>query len=374
MKANGLAIIKEVEKEFGVGTLVPASSLKRQRVYRSTGSIVLDVALGGGWSKSIIVDVVGKYSAGKTLLFELAALTAQQNEHLPSVIFDFEAAFDPTRFEMLGGDLNNLYIVRAENFLDGKNMFIEWAGDMLKSLLDSKSFACIGMDSTAAMVSVDEFEIKEAKGEEASTVAYTARAMSSLLKQIVGTGLLARSGVTVFFMSQMRANIGGRTFKGMPPADNRTGGRALPFYASVQVEVSRGDTFKGDVEYDTHTDKDVEYAHETKVRIRKNKCNSRQGRLAVFDIYTEGDIKGLNHAEELTKVAIAVGLIKKSGKWHTFSNGDRVGSKDEAEAYVAEPKHYEALRAETVKLLDAEQERTAQMSAVLVDESEDESD
>lgn len=313
-----------IEKEFGVGTFIPASQLK-QRSYRGSGSIAVDIALGGGWGRSTIVDVIGKLSAGKTLLFEMAAVEAQKIENKASALFDFEGTFEPKRFVSLGGDLDGLMLIRAENFGAGVDpMFLEWAADMLKMQLRSGSLACIGMDSTAAMVSKAEYEIKEAKGEEQATVGHTARGMASMLRQIVGSGLVQRSDSTVFYISQMRDNISGRGFKGQPPPDKRTGGRALPFFASTQVEVLRGDVFKADVEDESgFIEKDTEVGHETKIRVRKNKNNAKQGRVCSFDVYSEGEVVGIDRTGELAKLSVLTGVVKRSGSWYDWTDGDR---------------------------------------------------
>jgi recombination protein RecA len=331
------SILGELSKEFGEGSITLATALK-VREYRSSGSIAVDVALGGGWGKSTIVDVVGKQSAGKTLLFELAAVAAQRNENKPSCIFDYEGTFDPKRFIDLGGDPDGLAIIRAENFTDKVGpLFLEWAADMMKIQLRRQMFACICHDSTAAMVSESEYNIKEEKGEVAATMAYTARGMSSVLRQVVGTGLVARSGSTVFYLSQMRDNIGARGFKGMPPPDKRTGGRALPFYASTQIEVSRGDLFKADVETVGIVSKDTEVGHETKIRVRKNKNNAVQGRVTSFDIYSEGDVIGFDRVGELAQLAILTGAVIKRGNYYDVPGGvqmETVHGKDALTDYL----------------------------------------
>jgi recombination protein RecA len=356
-------LLAEVAERFGEGLLRPASELADRRVYRSSGSISLDLALGGGWSHGTVVDVVGKQGTGKTLVFDLAAIEAQRTEKKPSVIFDFEHAYDVQRFKMLGGDPKMLYVVRSENF-GTSNLFVEDCTDMCKLLLSTPTYACIGFDSTGAMVSSAEYELKEKKGEEGSTgYAYVARAMSSLLRQIVGTGSVLRSGSTIFVMSQMRDPVGVRAVRGIPPQDKRTGGRALPHYASVQIEVLRGETIKGN----TAEEKQVERGHETKVRVRKNKCNAKQGRVAMFEIYTEGEIRGLDRAKELTEMAALVGVITRSGRYYTFPSGDRVGSFDEAVAVVRGPKLFKDVYDRTIALMEEQQAKNA-MPAVEVDD------
>ena len=325
----------EFDKAFGVGAIRPASTLK-PREYRGSGSIALDVALGGGYGKGTIVDIIGKQSAGKTLAFEMAAVTAQRVEHRPSALFDFEGTFDPRRFKMLGGDPDGLALVRAENFSDKiEGMFLEWCTDMLKVMLHKKMFATVCMDSTAAMTTYAEYRSKEDKGESKSTVAYTARGLGSLFRQVIGSGMLQRSNSTLFFISQMRDNIGGRGFKGMPPADNRTGGRGLAFFAATQLDISRGDLFKADVQQDSgYIEKDVEVGHETKVRVRKNKNNAKQGRVATFDLYSEGEVIGIDRTDELTKLAVLTGVVGKEGSYYNI-DGERVAhGKDDLTSYL----------------------------------------
>jgi recombination protein RecA len=361
-KATATKLLADITEQFGPGMIMRASDL-RPREYRSSGSIALDMALGGGWSKNAIIDVVGKESTGKTLIFELAAIEALRSEKMISAIFDLEHAYDVPRLLMLGGDPDKMHLIRADT---GKNLFAETCIDMLKVMLASGDYACIGVDSTAAMVSKAEFEIKEAKGEEAQTVAYTARAMSSLLRQVVGTGLLARSGTTLFFMSQMRDNIGAHPIRGMPVPDKRTGGRAIRHYASVQVEIVRGETITGS----TPSEKKIEFGHETKVRVRKNKCNATQGRVAMFEIYTEGEVRGLDRVSEVTRMALAFGVIERHGSQYQFPDGHKAKGLEAAIEYTGgDEERFRDLWNRTVSLVDAHQGANALPAEEIGDEN-----
>ena len=363
-------LLKDLEKQFP-GAVKLASDLKPKE-YRSSGSMALDVALGGGYAHGTIVDVVGKESSGKSLLFELAAIVAQREEQKPSCLFDFESTFDLTRFESLGGDTSQLYVVTGQDL----NLFIETAMDMMKIQLHHQMFACICLDSTSAMVSKAEYDIKEAKGEEASTMAYTARGLSSMLRQLVGTGLVMRSGATIFFISQLRADIGGRGFKGMPPPDKPTGGKALRFYASNQLEVRRGEIWKGDIQRDSgRVDEDIELGHETVIRVRKNKNNNRQGRVATFDLYTDGEVRGLDQVAELAQLAIATGVIIKAGSWLTLPSGARVQGKDAlADTLRADGPLAAEVKKLTLAQLEMAQEVNALPPVVLMPAAEDDAD
>jgi len=381
----------EIEKSFGKGILKPASQIVGVE-YRGSGSLALDVALGGGWPKRRVIDVIGKESSGKTLLFELAAIEAQQREGLRSILFDFEGTFEVERFKMLGGDPSMLDIITAENVEDeytddGKLksdrrtlplLYGEYAVDMAKIILRaSDTHACMCFDSTGAMISIAEFETKMEQGQAKQTMTQTARLLSDSLRVLVGSGMLARSanGITAFFISQLRDNVGGRGFHGLPPPDKKTGGRALRFYASVQVEVSKGDRIKADVDNDFGSkDAGVEIGGETKIRVRKQKCNRFQGRVASFEVYQDGDIRGMDRYGELVKLSALVGEVTKSGSWYKFPKDpgrDNVQGPDKFEKMLHEDyEYYLALSERTRNALARQMDSYALPAEELVDENQ----
>jgi recombination protein RecA len=346
---------KEIEKLCGEGVLVRASDLEPIE-YRSSGSIAVDVALGGGWAKRRIVQLQGKEGSGKTLLFDLAAIVAQRVENKKSLLFDFEGTYDVSRHIALGGDPNMMDLVTHESVTKYPMLFAEHSFDICKTILRiSDDYACIGFDSTGAMVSVAEYEKKEEKGQESSTPFYTSRAMASGLPIITGMVQKCKSKPTIFFVSQGRDNIGAASFRGIPPPDKQTGGRALPFYATVRVDVSKGEVFKADVVDDAtgRSDKSIEVGHKTRVRIRKNKANRFQGRIAEFDLYSEGEIRGIDRVGELTELSVYTRVIKQSGSWLTASYDETLrwhGTK-EYKAYLSDPDAFEFVNAMTRQAL-----------------------
>jgi recombination protein RecA len=323
--------VEEFNRQFGA-MLKPSDEVP-PITYRSSGSIALDVALGGGWPRGRVIDVIGREGSGKTLLFELAAVAAQKMEGKRSVLFDFEGTFDPKRFVSLGGDPKMLDVVRAENVMDQKAplLFGETAYDMARIIfMHSNTHACLCFDSTGAMVSKSDYEKREESIEKTGYGVETARLISDGLKLLIGTGMLARSGMTHFYISQSRDNLTQRAIRGIPPPDKPTGGRALRFYASMRVEVSKGDTLKATLEDDTTgvVDTNVEVGHVTKIRVRKNKCNSYQGRVAEFNLFTGGELQGLDRVSELATLAIYSGVAKRGGSWYEVPNIFRVKGKE----------------------------------------------
>lgn len=335
---------RELDKKLGV-TLKTAADLK-PRTYRGSGSIALDVALGGGWGKRSVVQLMGVEGSGKTLLFDLAAIEAQQVEGKKSLIFDFEGTYDKRRFELLGGDPSMLDVIDHGSVGKLPMLFIETAFDIFKIVARTDTYACICFDSTGAMVTLAAYEKKEKEGQDASTPFGIAKTMSEGLA--IATGLISRSPSepTVFFVSQGRDNIGARSFNGIPAEDKQTGGRALPFYASTRVKVRKGETYKGDID---GGEKDVEVGHVTKVTVKKNKCNGVQGRTALFDIYHAGGIYGIDKIDELVKLSTFVGTVEKSGGWLKF-NGESM-REAELKERLADSETYRTLYASTREAL-----------------------
>lgn len=321
-----------IAKKYGKDTIRSAETLS-VREYRGSGSLALDVALGGGWGKRTIVQLTGLQSAGKTLLFDLAAICAQRDGKR-SLIFDFEGSYDKRRFISMGGDPSMLDVINHEN-TNRPMLFAEDAFDMAKIILPATDeYACIAFDSTGAMVSIHEYEKKMDKGQEANTPFLTASAITSGLKILVGMIARSPSAPTVFFVSQGRDNIGFNGFGYGPPPDKQTGGRALEFFASTRVKVSRGDIFKGDI---IGGEKDVEVGHVTKVKVNKNKCNNMQGRVAQFDLYHDGEFHGIDRVGELAKLAVFTRVIKQSGSWYDLPNKERCQGFDALKKRLGEP-------------------------------------
>lgn len=347
--------MKDIQKEFGENVLRSASALV-PRGYRGSGSLSLDIALGGGWGKRSFVRLQGKEGSGKTLLFDLAAVEAQKRENRKSIIFDFEGTYDPTRFIALGGDINMLHIVDHMSVKEPM-LFAEAAFDMMKSVLvNSDDYACIAFDSTGAMVSRAEYETKMEYGQAKATPFYTSRCMADGLKIINGLVFKCASEPTVFFVSQGRDNINGASFKGMPPADKQTGGRALPYYASTIAEVRKGEIVKADVTDDVtgQSDKDVEIGHATLVKIKKNKLNGVQNRTGEFLCYTLGGVVGIDRLSELAQLAVYTRVVRQAGSWFDMEHDGAVLIHAQGK-----DKLKEALRAERIFNIVDEQTRAA---------------
>ncbi len=296
-KALGLAL-DSIEKQFGKGSIMKLGEAHAVRVECiPTGSISLDLALGGGIPKGRIIEVYGPESSGKTTL-TLHAIAEIQKQGGTAAFIDAEHALDPAYAKRIGVDVENLLLSQPDNG--------EQALEITETLVRSNAVDLIVVDSVAALVPRAEIE-----GEMGDAhMGLQARLMSQALRKL--TGVISRSHTTVIFINQIRMKIG--VMFGNP--ETTTGGNALKFYASVRMDIRRVSQIKqGESIIGNHT----------RVKVVKNKI-APPFRQAEFDImYNEG----ISKAGDLIDLAVTHGIVEKSGAWFAYG-GEKIGQGREA--------------------------------------------
>ena len=288
------AAIAQIEKQFGAGSVMrmgEKSNLNVESV--PTGSIGLDMALGiGGLPKGRIIEIFGPESGGKTTV-TLQAIAEVQKLGGNAAFVDVEHALDPVYAKNLGVDVDQLVVSQPDSG--------EQALDIMEALVRSGAIDIIVLDSVAAMVTKAEIE-----GDMGDTfVGVQARLMSGAMKKL--TAVIAKTNTVAIFINQIREKIG--IMFGNP--ETTPGGRALKFYASVRIEVRKGEAIK---------DGSETIGYRTKCKIIKNKV-APPFKSCEFDMIFG---KGISRTGEVLDYATELDIIKKSGAWFSY-NDMRIG-------------------------------------------------
>jgi len=297
LKAVDLAVA-QIEKQFGKGSIMKLGDAHHIDVETiPTGSLSLDIALGGGIPVGRVIEIYGPESSGKTTLALHIVSEVQKSGGLAAFI-DAEHALDPEYAGRIGVKLNDLFISQPDTG--------EQALEICETLVRSNAVNVVVVDSVAALVPRAEIE-----GEMGDSLpGLQARLMSQALRKLAG--VISKSKTTVIFINQLRMKIG--VMFGSP--ETTAGGQALKYYASVRLDIRRVETLK---------DGDASIGNHVKVKVVKNKI-AAPFKIAEFDImYNEG----ISVAGDLIDLAVKHGLVGKSGAWYEYQ-GEKIGQGREA--------------------------------------------
>lgn len=270
-----------------------------------TGSIGLDYALGiGGLPKGRIIEIYGPESGGKTTV-TLHAIAETQKLGGMAAFIDVEHALDPVYAKSLGVDIAHLIVSQPDTG--------EQALEIMETLARSGAIDIVVLDSVAAMVT--KAEIDGEIGD--SFVGVQARLMSAAMRKL--TSVISKSNTVAIFINQVREKIG--VMYGNP--ETTPGGRALKFYASVRIEVRKGEKIVDGGEIIGYT---------TKCKVVKNKVAPPFKETQFDMIFGEG----ISRLGEIITMGEELGFIKKSGAWYSY-NGERLGQgKEKTKKFLKE--------------------------------------
>ena len=316
--------IAQIEKNFGKGAIMKMGESKNTAIETiSTGSMSLDIALGGGVPRGRIVEIYGPESSGKTTL-SLHILAEAQKSGGTVAFLDAEHALDPEYAKKIGVNVDDLILSQPDSG--------EQALEILETLVRSNALDVVVVDSVAALT--PRAEIEGDMGD--SHMGLQARLMSQALRKL--TAIVSKTHTTIIFLNQLRMKIG--IMFGNP--ETTTGGQALKFYSSVRMDIRS----IGKIQDTGNVEKEL-VGNRTKVKIVKNKI-APPFKIAEFDIMYN---KGISYEGDLLDLATKYNLTRKAGAFYSYKETKLGQGREKAKNFLKEnPKIKEEI-AKDVKTL-----------------------
>lgn len=247
----------------------------------STGSLVLDNLLGGGFPKARVIEIFGPEASGKTSI-ALNAIADVQRKGGNALFIDAEQALDPYYASVLGVDTVNLGFTQIS--------VLEQVMKIIRVVMQNGDTDIIVVDSIPALIPIAELE-----DPDKANIGLVARTLSKQLRIIVT--LAKKHGTTIIFLNQIREKVG--VMFGSP--ETTSGGRAMKFYASQRIEIRKKGLYKEGA---------ATLGTEVRMKVVKNK---------VAPPYVEGSTvltfaQGINREAEALTVGEELGIITKTGR------------------------------------------------------------
>ena len=264
----------------------------------TTGSAILDDATGvGGLASGRVYEIYGLESCGKSST--MYSVVAEHQKAYPDKLvayIDVEQACNLEYMAQFGINVNELEFQQPET--------AEEALEIINTYAQTGAFSLIVLDSIAAMQTKAQLE----KTMEDKTIGSLAGVLSPGLTKIKTT--CKRTDTTLFLVNQVRDKI---TMLGAM-GYSTPGGHAPKFYSSIRIEVKRKDTVLDS------TGEPI--GIEVQCTFKKNKLGTPFKVVNTRIMFG----KGFDFETEYTDLAIAKGIINKSGAWldWTSSTGEKI--------------------------------------------------
>ncbi len=313
-------VIKELDKQFGKGSVINGGELESYTDTISTGSIGLDSALGiGGIPLGKMIEIYGWESSGKSTLVQTIIGNAQK-KGIKCLYVDGENSLDEHYAKALGVNLDDLLLIQLDEHAG------EGAYNKAERLISTGEIGLVVFDSQN---SLQPKKILDQELGDASMGVHARMLGQAVVKM---NAAAIKHDCTVIFVSQLREKIG--VMFGSP--ETTQGGNALKFYSHVRIDVRKS----------ILKEAEVAYANRTRVKIVKNKC-AVPFKTAEFEIVFG---VGIDKVKEIIELGSETEVLKKWGSSITFED-----EKFTLETFTAklqsDPSLYEALKTKITEKL-----------------------
>jgi len=307
VSADLAKVILNINKKMGSDTIVLGSDIREDVMGRiTTGSVALDVALGGGWPINQWHEVIGEASNGKTALALKTIAANQQRDPEFTAVWVAAEQWVPGYAEMCGVDVSRVYVINSN--------IMEEAYEAVIQITESKAVDCIVIDSLPALVPTSEDE----KDMDESTVGRSALLTNKFFRKV---GKASKRSLTEeerpfigLMINQWRSKIG------VMYGDPRTtpGGLGKDYAFFTRIEVKRDEW----IEAGTGQEK-RRVGQTIKVRVLKNK-SAPPSQVALVDFYFanggEIDAGQFDFAKEIVAVGKLNKVIARAGAYYRYAD------------------------------------------------------
>ncbi|MFE9525203.1 hypothetical protein [Streptomyces sp. NPDC006631] len=309
---EALALLAKINKAHP-GAVCFASEMKVAKRFTS-GSLSLDIALGGGWPGNQWVEVIGRESHGKTFIVYKTLAANQKKDPNFTCLWVAAEHYDTDQAEALGVDNERVIVVPTQA--------MEFAYQTMLDFATSRSVDMIVLDSYPALIPDEEAE----KDMDEATMALGARLTGKFFRK---SGAATKRSMTDpddrpmlgIVINQYRDAIGKFSPHGTPTTT--PGGNAKNYAFYTRVEVRRDEWIQ-----EARPGKGkVNVGQVIKVKTIKNKSAAPQ-QVATIDAYfrsapylnfARGDF---DTTKEIMIMGILFDVIKRKGAYYEIENGE----------------------------------------------------
>lgn len=328
------ALIDKVNKKYGDDTVILGERIGTSTIPRMpSGSLGVDVILGGGWPVNQWSEIIGNESMGKTTLALKTVAENQTRDPDWTCVWVAAEEFVPSWAKDLGVDLSRVIVINENRMEEAFQHVIDFAA--------TKQVDGVIIDSLPALEPnrerdglMEDFQ----PGLGAFVTGKFFRKSRVGMKRSLVTEERPILGLVI---NQWREKIG------VMHGDPRTtpGGKAKNFHYFVRVEVSREEWITGP--------SDRKVGQVIRVKTMKNKSHPSQ-KLATVDFYfddfgefTKGDF---DVPKDIINTALIVGTITRRGAFYYVGEERYQGRPALFEGLVANEALMDEVSKETIRV------------------------
>lgn len=296
--------IAKLNERFGRRIIRRASELKDPGKI-STGSLSLDIAIGGGYPRARIAEIHGRPASFKTTMALKVVKEFQEREE--KVLFiDSEASLNLVWAKKLGVDDSRLLVVKPGTGEEGL--------DIMEALVRTGEIGLVVIDTINGLIPRAILE----KSTEDQTMGVLARLINTGCRKVQSL-LNALSSKEVYplflFVNTIYWGIGGNY-----PKIETPGGMGKDFTASIRLYFRRGEEIKKDKKA---------IGSYIIFQVKKNKVFRGQGTEGKIPFLYSGEVDLL---EEIIEHSVKCGLVQRKGSWFLLEENKFQG-KEELQNY-----------------------------------------